>query len=62
MHKLITYVGWFNINKFSKDVNEAFQNGWKISKLSIEKKFLRFFCYALLFKKDDLDTSDSPIN
>ncbi len=55
MHKFIATVTWFSVTKFTNEVNEALNDGWKISKLSIEKKGLRIFCYAIMFKTNDSD-------
>lgn len=53
MHKLITHIAWtrHGVNKFTDEVNQNFSDGWNVSEVKIEKKGLRFVCYALLYKK-----------
>ncbi len=51
--KLITQVALFRfgVKRFEREVNSHLEEGFSLDKISIEKKGLRFLCWALL-KKD----------
>jgi len=52
MQKLITQVSIFRfgVHHFENRVNSHLENGWEVAELSIEKKFFKIVCYALLEK------------
>lgn len=50
MQKLITRVCWTKrgVDLFTDEINNHVEEGWNISALNIEKKGLRFVCFAIL--------------
>lgn len=50
MQKLITRVCWTRrgVQLFTDEINAHLEEGWNLSALNIEKKGLRFVCFAIL--------------
>lgn len=50
MQKLITRVCWTRrgVDLFTEEINTHLEEGWNLTALNIEKKGLRFVCFAIL--------------
>jgi hypothetical protein len=50
MQKLVTRICWTNrgVRLFTKDVNDYLDQGYALASLNIEKKGLRFICFAII--------------
>jgi len=50
MQKLITRVCWTRrgVAIFTEEINAHLEEGWNLTALNIEKKGLRFVCFAIL--------------
>lgn len=50
MQKLITRICWsnFGVSAFTDEVNGYLEEGWGLASFSIEKKGLRFVCFAII--------------
>lgn len=50
MQKLITRICWTNrgVQKFTDEINNYLDEGWGLASLNIEKKGLRFVCFAII--------------
>lgn len=63
MQKLITRICWTNrgIRLFTEEVNGYLDEGYALASLNIEKKGLRFVCYAIIADlplEPDFETKD----
>jgi len=50
MQKLITRICWTScgVDRFTDEVNAHLEEGWNLTAINIEKKGLRFVCFAIL--------------
>ncbi len=50
MQKVISRICWtaWGVSKFTDEVNTELEDGWNLSAFNIEKKGLRFVCFAIL--------------
>lgn len=50
MQKVITRISWtrWGVNAFTEEVNSLLEEGWALSAFDVQKKGLRFVCYAIL--------------
>lgn len=60
---LITRIAWtrHGVNDFTEEVNEYLEEGWVAQDISIEKKGLRFVCYALLMDYGEGEEEEVPV-
>jgi len=50
MQKLMTRICWtrYGVDRFTNEINNHLEEGWNLSAFSIEKRGLRFVCFAIL--------------
>lgn len=60
---LVSRIAWtrHGVNDFTAEVNEYLGDGWVAEDISIEKKGLRFVCYALLMDCGEGEEEALPV-